>query len=282
MQSSEDRIAVVTGANSGVGRGVARHLAEQGLRVVMLCRDAQRGTAARDALRNETGNPAIDMIVTDLTDYDAVRAFADTVRSRYPRLDVLVNAAGVVSMQRQLTRHGHELTLAAGFLGPALLTRLLLPRLTESTPGRVVNVSGRGHRRGELDLGDLHFERRPYSAVKAGTQAVLAKLMFTYELARRLTQTGVTANACCPGLVRSNLLRDAPLALKALVWPYLRLRGQSPYQGARTPAHLATAPELAEVSGRYYRHMKALRSSKASYDEALASRLWDRAEELTR
>ncbi|MFT7582000.1 MAG: retinol dehydrogenase-14 [Myxococcota bacterium] len=274
------RTAIVTGANSGVGYGVCQRLAEQGWRVVMLCRDEHRGTDARDALRTATGNDAIDLILADLTDYASVRAFAHQVLERYDSLDVLVNAAGLASMRRVLTGHAHELTLAAGFIGPALLTRLLLDRLTQGQPGRVVNVSGNGHRYGKLALDDLHFGERRYTAARAGTQAVLAKLLFTYELARRAAPQGVTANACCPGLVRSNLLRDASPVIRAVLWPYLRLKGQTPYEGAATPAHLATAPELAGVTGQYWRHLRALRSSDTSYDAALAGQLWDAAVRL--
>ena len=275
------RVAVVTGATSGVGHGVAQRLGEAGYRVVMVCRDAVRAEGARARLSEVTGTDAYEIALADLCDFAAVRRVAAEVRGRHPRVDALVNVAGVVSMKRRLTPAGHELTLAAGFLGAFALTDGLLPALARSDAGRIVNVAGRAYRKGAIDLEDLHFARRRYSALRAGAQAMLAKVLWTTALQPRLEGSGVRARVCGPGLVRSGLLRDAPLPLRAVAQGLIAIRGQSPYEGAATPAMLATDLRPEDDGHLFYRRGRGHAIGGPGASEALADALWAAASRAT-
>jgi NAD(P)-dependent dehydrogenase (short-subunit alcohol dehydrogenase family) len=273
------RVCVVTGATRGIGRATAEELARAGATLVLVCRRRPDGEEVAAAIARAGSAPAPTVVEADLSSQAAVRAAAEEIRSRHERLHVLVNNAGLIPRSREVTVDGLEMQLAVNHLAPFLLTNLLLDRLRSSAPSRVVTVSSTTHQGAELDFADLQSERR-YDAedVYAGTK--LMNLLFTYELARRLQGTGVTANALHPGAVATRLLADymkVPLVGRALA----RTFGASPEQGADTVVYLAASPEVAGVTGKYFTNRRETRSSPASYDESAARRLWELSERLT-
>ena len=270
---------IVTGASNGIGRSTALGLARLGTTLVMVCRSRERGEAARRWISELAGNVSLDLLVADLSSQRQIHALAAEFLDRYDRLDVLINNAGVLMGHRSVTEDGLETTFAVNHLAYYLLTTLLLERLEESAPSRVVNVASVAHERGRLRFDDLQGEGR-YGAVRAYAQSKLANVAFTYELARRFETSGVTANCLDPGAIRSGLGKGSG----GLAPRYWRLR--QPFlapeaQGADTPIYLASSLEVSGVSGGYWANRKLKMSSKRSYDQDDARRLWDVSEELT-
>jgi NAD(P)-dependent dehydrogenase (short-subunit alcohol dehydrogenase family) len=275
-----DKICLVTGATSGIGRVTARELARMGGTVVAVARDRARGEAAVAEFAEAGGRPA-ELLVGDLSVQADVRRVAAEFLRRHPRLDVLVNNAGAIHNERELTADGIERTFAVNHLAYFLLTTLLLPALEAAPAGRVVSVSSEAHRGvRRLDFANLQSERR-YTAMGAYSQSKLENVLFTYELARRLGRTRVTANCLHPGVIRSGFGRNnggVVGALFALAAPLLA----SPEKGARTTIHLASSPRVEGTTGRYFRRERPAASSPASYDADAARRLWEVSEALTR
>ncbi len=275
------KVCVVTGANSGIGKETALGLAQLGATVVLVCRSQERGAAALAEIKQRSGNDSVALLVADLSSERQVRRVAAAYRQQFDRLDVLVNNAALARRKRAVTENGVELTLAVNHLAPFLLTNLLLDRLKASAPARVVTVSSAAHKDAEINFADLQGGQR-YATFGFGaySQSKLANVLFTYELARRLEGTGVTANCLHPGVVATGIFRDTPLWLRtglALARPLIL----GSVQGADTVLYLATAPEVAEVSGRYFEKRKPVQSSPLSYDTEVARRLWEVSEALT-
>jgi retinol dehydrogenase 14 len=271
-------ICVVTGATSGIGKETAVALAKAGATVAVVCRTRDRGEAALAEIRRRAGHDAVSLFVADLSSQRAIRTVAAELRAALPRIDVLVNNAGLALRDRLVTEDGFENTFAVNHLAYFLLTRLLQPTLLASAPARVVNVSSEAHRWGSIRFDDLMGEAT-YDGWKAYAQSKLANVLFTYELARRLDGTGVTANCLHPGLVGTAFASRGPSLIRILsrlARPLLR----SPASGAATSVYLASAPEVATVTGQYFAGRRARRSSPASYDRALAARLWGVSERL--
>jgi retinol dehydrogenase-14 len=269
------RACLVTGATSGIGRATAQALAGMGASVVLLGRRPAELDAVAAQIQASTGNHEVTGLLADLASLDSVRNAADRLLAGHDRLHVLVNNAGVLLNHRSVTADGFEATFAVNHLGPFLLTNLLLERLKQSAPSRVVNVTSAASRRGRIDFDDLQGDRS-FSGSRAYSQSKLANVLFTYELARRLEGTGVTVNCVHPGVVRSTALGRGerfPLPVR-LAWPLLRPLMKSPEQGARTSVYAATSPDLEGVSGRFFANSRQARTSEASYDRALAERLW--------
>ncbi len=272
MPAMTDKLCLVTGATSGIGLATARALAQQGATVIAVGRNAQKGTAVAAQLRQATGNPAVEFIAADLSVQAQVRRLAQEIAGRHPRLDVLVNNAGSFFVQRRLSADGIEMTWALDYLSVYLLTRLLLEPLQASAAARIVTVSSAAHLHDVLNFDDLQG-LRGYSGFTAYRQAKLSEIMFTYELARRLAGTRVTANALHPGLVATKIWGGS-VPMARLLTPLLRLVMLSPEAGAQTAIYLATSPEVAGVTGQYFDKSKTVRSSPASYDKAAALHLW--------
>jgi NAD(P)-dependent dehydrogenase (short-subunit alcohol dehydrogenase family) len=271
---------LITGATSGIGRAAAESLAQQGAHVVVVGRNPAKTEATVDAIRGASGNASVDFLLADLSVQAEVRALAEQVRARYPRLDVLINNAGGVFRHRTLTADGLEMTFALNHLSYFLLTNLLLDTLKASGPARIINVASRaGVRLRGLDFDDLQ-SARGYFGFTAYARSKLANLLFTFELARRLAGTEVTANAMHPGLVATGMGAQNG---RLWQWMYLFVNavGRTPAQGADTLTYLATSPEVEGVTGQFYFERRPLRSSPASYDEAAARRLWDISARLT-
>jgi len=271
---------LVTGGTGGIGNATATGLAALGARVGITGRDQARTEAAAAGIRAAAGCPVVDTFAADLSVQAGVRRLAAQVLDTYPRLDVLVNNAGGFWAHRHVTADGLEHTFALNHLAPFLLTSLLLDRLTASAPARIVTVSSGAHARARIDFDDLQGEQA-YSGQRAYSQSKLANVMFTYELARRLDGTGVTATVLHPGVVRTSFGAEDQAAYLAAMIGVARVFMKTPAQGASTPVYLASSPQVEGITGRYFVNRKPKTSSKASYDTAAAARLWQISADLT-
>jgi NAD(P)-dependent dehydrogenase (short-subunit alcohol dehydrogenase family) len=279
----EGRTVVVTGGNSGIGLETAAALAGMGAKVLLTARNAERGRAAVGELAERVGAGRVQLVVFDLADMSSVRRGAAEILELAPRLDVLVNNAGVVLGERRVTPDGYEATFATNHLGPFLLTNLLLGRMRTSGQARVVTVASTAHaaaRRG-IPFDDLQSERT-YRAMRVYGQSKLANILFSNELARRLEGTGMTSNCLHPGTVRTGYGRDGDaaglLALGVVVAGPLFL---PPAKGARTSVYLASSPDVADVTGRYFVKCRPRQPRTWALDPDAARRLWTVSEELT-
>jgi len=272
------RTVLVTGGTGGIGRATAMGLATMGAHLGITGRDRARTEGAAREIR-AAGGGQVDVFVADLSSQTEVRRLAGEVLQIYPRIDVLVNNVGGYWDTRHVTPDGFEHTFALNHLAPFLLTSLLLDRLKQSAPARVVTVSSNAHTTGEIDFDDLQGQRS-YSGSRAYSQSKLANVLFTYELARRLQPSALTANALHPGVVNTSFGAEDPGSLQRLIIPFARPFLKTPEQGAATSIHLASSSDLEQVTGRYFANSKPKRSSKRSYDEATAARLWQVSTDL--
>jgi retinol dehydrogenase 14 len=268
------KVAMVTGANAGMGKEISLGLARLGATLVMVSRNRQRGEAARSDVEQQTGNPGVELLVADLSSQQSIRKLVAELGAHHERLHVLVNNAGMSSPRRTETVDGLETVFATNHLGPFLLTNLLLPLLKASAPARIVTVSSGAQAMGKLDFDDLQ-SARSYGEIRAYNASKLANILFTYELARRVKGTGVTANAVEPGFVRTNLKVPFPFSIFSF------MRGNA-VDGAKPTIFLASSPGVEGTSGAFFSNKGvAIRSSKITYDAATAARLWKVSEELT-
>jgi NAD(P)-dependent dehydrogenase (short-subunit alcohol dehydrogenase family) len=276
-------VALVTGGNAGIGLETCVALASAGYHVVFTSRDAARGAAARAEIVSRSSNDDIDVMILDLARFASVREFASAFLDRYDRLDVLIHNAGVVLSARHETEDGNEATFQVNHLGPFLLDALLREHVIASGRARVVVVSSDAHSsaRHGLDFDDLQSAHHRYRAFQVYGRTKLANILFTRELARRLTGTDVTANAVHPGFVATRFARDGDTGmLGTIVMPLLRPFALRPAQGAQTSVYVATAPELEGITGAYWVKSAPATPSRAAQDPAAAVRLWDLSEQL--
>ena len=280
MGSMSGKTCLVTGATSGIGRETALRLAMLGAAVTIVARDAARGDAAAAEIRQRVPGSEIAVMTADLASLAQVRRLAESVQARCPRLDVLVNNAGVISMHRQLTADGLEITFATNHLAPFLLTNLLRGVLERSAPARVVTVASAAHKQVRaIPWADLaHGGQTPPGQAYAVSK--LLNVLFTTELAKRLAGTGVTANCLHPGFVRTALGRDVTGLPGAAVQLALRLR-PGPETGAKTSVYVASSPDVAGISGGYFVKSKLAQPSSLARDPEAAARLWTLSAELT-
>lgn len=279
MTRLDGKTVLVTGASSGIGMATAGKLAGLGARVVMVSRTQPRGAKARDELLRATPGASIDLLVADLATTTAIRKLADAFQKKYSRLDVLVNNAALLTAQRKLTSEGFEMQFFVNHLAYFLLTGLLLDVLRASTPARVVNVSSAAHSRGVIDFDDLQLSEA-YRGWQAYANTKLMNIIFTYELARRLESSRVTANCLHPGVIHTNLMRNFSSVVQ-LAWNATGRFFKKPDDGAETPVYLASSPEVETVTGQYFRYCKPLGTSQVSYDKDVQSRLWRESERLS-
>lgn len=273
------KTVLVTGATGGIGRATAHGLAMMGAHLIVTGRDPKRTDETAKEIR-AAGGGKVDAFVADLSSQAQIRSLADELLTAFPRIDVLINNAGGYWNTRHTTADGLEHTFALNHLAPFLLTNLLLKRLQLSGPARVVTVASNAQAMGRINFNDLQGEHS-YSGARAYNQSKLANLLFTYELDRRLHGTGVTANALHPGLVSTGFGAEDPGRAQRLLVPILRPFMLTTAQGAATSVHIASAPDLAQVSGRFFAKRKPRRSSTASYDRATAAKLWNVSAEMT-
>ena len=272
------RTVLVTGATSGIGRATALALATMGAYVAITGRDRVRTESAAREISAAAGRN-VEVFVADLSSQAQVRRLASEVLERLPRIHVLVNNVGGYWSRRHITADGLEHTFAVNHLAPFLLTNLLLDRLEQSAPARVVTVASNAHAQGRIDFDDLQGALF-FSGGRAYSQSKLANVLFSYQLAERLRECGVTANALHPGMVRTSFGAEDPARIQRLLVPLLRPVMKSPARGAATSIHLASALELAQVSGLYFANRRPTKSSTRSYDQAVAARLWEASADL--
>jgi retinol dehydrogenase-12 len=269
------RVCLVTGATSGIGEATARALARAGATVIVHGRDAGRCEQTVEAIANRTGASDIGFVVGDFASLASVRELAAELHSRTDRLNVLVNNAGAMYPDRRETADGLEMTLAVNHLAPFLLTNLVMDLLAAGAPARVVNVASGAHRRAALNFDDLQ-SRTGYEGRAVYARSKLMNILFTRELARRAPSV-VTANAISPGLVHTEFgLKDG----FGQDQQDIMNRGASPDEGAGTSIYVATAPELAGVSGQYFQHGALAELGEAAQDDEAATRLWEISAEL--
>ena len=271
--SMAGKCVLITGGSAGIGKATALGLAALGARVAITGRDRARAEVAAVEIRTATDNPDVDAFGADLSSQAEVRRLAAEVLDTYSRLDVLVNNVGGYWASRHVTADGLEHTFAVNHLAAFLLTELLLDRLKASSPARIVTVSSNAQSLGKIDFEDLQGERR-YSGQEAYSQSKLASVMFTYELARRLAGTGVTANVLHPGVVNSGFGAEDPSRIFKFLVPLWRPFMKTPQQGATTSIYLASSPEVEGVTGGYFANGQPRTANKASHDCAAAARLW--------
>jgi NAD(P)-dependent dehydrogenase (short-subunit alcohol dehydrogenase family) len=277
-----DKTVVITGGNSGIGRAAAVELARMGARVVITSRSSAKGAEALTDIRQRSGSDAVDVAALELGSFASIRSFASSFLAEHERLDVLVNNAGAILSQRQTTADGFEATFGVNHLGHFLLTELLLERLKDDAPSRIINVSSIAHRfAGSFSFADPQFANRRYNGTAAYNQSKLANILFTHELARRLAGTGVTANCLHPGAVASGFgSADDTVGFERLAMTLAQPFLIGSARGARTIVYLVSSPHVAEVTGGYFVRRRRHTPSRAARDPRAARRLWELSEEL--
>lgn len=282
--SARGKIVVVTGANTGIGKATARELARRKAKVIMACRDLEKCERARKEIILTSKNKYVQCKKCDLSSQESIRAFAEEVKKENKKLHILVNNAGVSGCRKMLTAEKIEMQLGVNHMGHFLLTMLLLDKLKESTPSRIINVTSVAHKRGTINKEDLNSENT-YDPGKAYNQSKLANILFTRELAKRLQGTGITVNAVHPGIVNTDIMRHSSfydswissLVLKPIVWLFIK----SPHQGAQSTIYAALEPSLETVSGKYFAECRETEVSSEAQDDSLANWLWLVSEKWT-
>ena len=273
------RVVLITGGTSGIGKATALGLAALHATVIIVGRDEARSKATVAEIKAATHNDQVSYMLADLASLESVRRLASQFKAHHAQVHVLINNAGVIHTTRTTTIDGYETTLAVNFLAPFLLTNLLLDPLKDNAPARIVNLSSDSHERAKIDFDDLQSSKH-FGAFEAYGRSNLARILFTYELARRLAGSGITANCLHPGAVGTNMgynNKGILITLFKLARPFMR----KPEQGAETSIYLASSPEITDTSGKYFVDCKPIRSSAVSYSEADAQRLWRVGAELT-
>lgn len=276
MTDLKGKIAIVTGANSGMGLSTVEALSDRGATVIMLCRNEERGRAAVAKLTEEKERN-LDLIICDLGDYASIRNFVRRVKEKYPRVDILVNNAGFISLDRQETKEGIERQFGVNYLGHFLLTMQLLDWMGAGS--RIVNVASGAHKVGKIHFEDINLNKG-YNVVKAYSQSKLANVLFTRELARRLKKKNITVNCCHPGAVATNMGVDRETGFGKTITGMLKPFFQTPAEGAETAVFLAADPSVENVTGEYFYRCKPAKSSRRSKDRKLARRLFSFSKEL--
>lgn len=279
VKSMLGKTCMVTGANAGIGRAITLGLAKMGATVVLVCRNQARGEAALNEIVKESGNNSLFLFLADLSSQSSIQQFVSDFKAEYDTLHVLINNAGVILPQRTETEDGLETQFAVNYLAGFMLTNLLLDTLKAGAPARIINISSNTHQSAAINFDDLQ-SRQSYNPQQVYSQTKLGNILFTYELARRLQGTCVTANCLHPGVVVTKLFNDysggqqGPGFMSKFLY-------STPEKGAQTPLYLASSPEVEGVSGKYFNNRKIVKSAKVSYDLTVASQLWQVSKDLT-
>ncbi|HKK45707.1 MAG TPA: SDR family oxidoreductase [Balneolaceae bacterium] len=277
----KNKLCIVTGANSGIGKEIVRAFARQGAYVIMICRNEKRALKAQQELIQDTGHSGIEVMLADLALQHDIRSVAKKTADKFNKIDVLVNNAGLISGKREETIDGIERTLAVNHLAPFLLTNLLLDQLKKAAEARVINVASEAHRYGVpfFDLENLQL-KTGYKPMVAYGFSKLCNILFTRELAKRCEDSSITTNCLHPGVVGTGLAEEASLSMKILYTigrPFMR----SPRKGAETTIYLATSNEVQNISGKYFKDKKIASPASIATDDELAKKLWDISAGLT-
>jgi NAD(P)-dependent dehydrogenase (short-subunit alcohol dehydrogenase family) len=273
INSMKGKVVIITGASSGIGLEAALGLAKMGAKVVMVSRDKKRGLDAAAYVKNNSGNNAVDLFLSDLSELKNVRKLAADIKKKYKKIDVLINNAGGVFGKRALTPDGFEWTFGVNHLAPFLLTNLLLPVLKKSGNARVVTVASMAHMMGQINFDDLMGEKK-YAEMGAYAQSKLANVLFASELGRRLKGTRITSNSLHPGVVHTKFANSGGF-LSGFFYNVFGFLMETPAQGARTSIYAASSPELEGVTGKYLSACKVVKPAPQAINEATAKKLWD-------
>jgi NAD(P)-dependent dehydrogenase (short-subunit alcohol dehydrogenase family) len=272
MMTMDGRICLITGGTSGIGKSTAQELARLGATVIIVGRDAQKTAQVVAEIRAASGNKNVDSLLADLSSQQEVRNLAIEFKRKYTHLHVLLNNAGAIFMQRQLSVDGIEMTFALNHLAYFLLTHLLLDMMKASAPARIISVASDAHSGGKIEFDNLQGERN-YGSNAYGNSK-LANILFTMELARRLEGTGVTANALHPGLVSTGFGQNNPGLLIKIIRAVVPFIARSPEKGAETPIYLASSPAVENISGKYFYDSQVIPPAPHATDMAVAGKLW--------
>ncbi|CAB3363560.1 Hypothetical predicted protein [Cloeon dipterum] len=276
----QGKTVIVTGANTGIGKATALDLAKRGAKVILACRDLRRAALAKDEICKETGSENVEIMKIDLGSVQSVRNFAKEFLCKEEKLDVLVNNAAAVGMTHKISQDGMQHELQINHFGPFLLTLLLLDVLKKSAPSRVIFVSSVAHKFGSIDFENLNCEKSfPGSRVHY-SNAKLANVLTSNELARRLQGTGVTVNSVHPGLVNTEIARRMPSLMHKVYKAFIGFAFKSPEEGAKTVCYLAVSDEVNGLTGKYFADCKIAEMSDLAKDKELAAKLWDKSVEL--
>jgi len=275
--SMEGKICIITGANSGIGKATAIGLAKMNATIVMMCRSKERGEDAQKEIIELTDNKKVDLFLCDLSSQESIRKFVSEFKSKYQKLHILINNAGIMLSKRVTSVDGFEMNLAVNYLAPFILTNLLLDVLKKSAPSRIINVSSAAHRMAKMDFDDLQSEKMKYRLFKIYGVSKLALMLFSYELSRRLEGTSVTLNTLHPGVVNTNLGQDQSSFSKG----FAKLFFKKSEKGAETSIYLASSQEVEGITGKYFAKKQQKQSSEESYNEDYAKRLWELSTEMT-
>ena len=268
------KVVVVTGVTSGVGKALAMGLARSGENVVLVACDAERGSMVHEEIKSQSQNPEIDLVLSDLSSLSSVRNAAVIIKSKHEKIDVLINNAGIYKSRRELSTDGFELMFVTNHLGPFLFTHLLLDPLFTSGSARILNITAPSST--QLDFDDLQREKKFNSLTVFGATKMM-NLLFTFELARRLENTGVTVNAVHPGLVRSSLMNESPAPMRFL----LRLASAPAERVAADIIRVAMDPEFENLTGRFFHKAKEIKAAAYAQDRTAQQRLWEISSTLT-
>ncbi|HSZ24764.1 MAG TPA: SDR family oxidoreductase [Cytophagaceae bacterium] len=275
-ENMENKIVVVTGANSGMGKVTALELAKKGFTVVLVCRNKQLGEEAKQDIIAQSGNTRIDLLLADLSSQKSIRQMVLDFKSKYNHLDVLVNNAGLAFSKFNTSVDGIEMTFAVNHLGYFLPTVLLLDSLKAAPSARIVNVSSSTHKGAKINFEDIEHKKN-YSLFGSYNQSKLCNVLFTKELARKLKGTNVSVNCLNPGPVKTGLARDMGPVFQWLAKSFF----PSAEKASATAIYLASSPEVEKITGRYFEKCKVVPSSKISNDEKIAKKLWDLSTKMT-
>ena len=276
----KDKVCIITGFTSGIGLATAVSLAAKGATLGLVCRNKVKGENVLKFITEKTTNKNIDLFIADLSSQDEIRRVASEIIAKYPRIDVLINNAGAINPTRVLTVDGIETTFAVNHLAYFLLTHLLLDKLKAAPKARIISVASMAAMMGAINFDDLSLEKS-FAPMKAYAQSKLANIMFTYELARRLEGTNITANCLHPGVVSTGF----GLELKGVIkfgYKYFGKLFRTSEKGAETSIYLATAPEVENISGKYFKDKKESNSSKLSCNVAMQAKLWEVSEKMVK
>ena len=276
----EGKVCLVTGATAGIGKIVAIALASMGVNLIITGRNQEKAEDTVRQIKTETGNQNVRYLLADFSNLQEVRSLAENFKENYSQLDVLVNNAGAYFNTRQETPYGVEMTLLVNHLAPFLLTNLLLKRIQTSPSARIINVSSVGYKQGTMNFDDLSF-KQGYFGMKAYGRSKLANILFTYELARRLGDEKISINALHPGHVTTDIWKNSiPFFGSAVKW-IVGLFALTPEEGADNTIYLASSPDVAAITGRYFVKHDPAKTSALANDKEIAKKLWEVSEEIT-
>lgn len=275
-----NKTCLITGSSSGIGKATAFELAKQGCNLILLCRNKERGEEALNYISQVNPHGNHELYLADLSDFEDIRNCAGEIKSKHKQLDVLINNAGVFKSVRELNKNGIEIQFAVNYLAPFLLTNLLLDILKKADSARIITIGSISHYTGRMHFNDISFRKR-YNGLIAYDQSKLALVLFTYELARRLQETKVTANCADPGRVNTHIGNKESQGIFKWLWILNKPILRSVESGANTLVYLAASDSCSKISGRYFKNCREVRSSKATYNKELARRLWDLSSEWT-